>query len=70
MTRSEKSSQVSVFGMAMPGADGRALSPSSGRRQGPSVPRCSQADDDPGPPLNANATGRVRLSTPMSVYDT
>jgi len=51
-------------------ADGRALSPSSGRRQGPSVPRCSQADDDPGPPLNANATGRVRLSTPMSVYDT
>jgi len=28
-------------------------------RRGPSAPRCSQTDDEPGPPLKQNVTGRV-----------
>ena len=28
-------------------------------RRGPSAPMCSQMDADPGPPLNANVSGRV-----------
>ena len=30
-------------------------------RRGPSAPRCSQTDDEPGPPLKQNVTGRADL---------
>src|SRR5450755_3345295 len=33
-------------------------------RRGPSAPRCSQTDDDPGPPLKQNVIGREDLFVP------
>ena len=49
--------------------NGPVVTPSrTGARRGPSSPRCSQTDAEPGPPLNANVTGRsVRSSTLSSV---
>ena len=46
----------------------RGMLPSSGvtTRFGPSAPRWSQIDADPGPPLNAKQTGRVAEAAPLS----
>src|SRR5579875_499906 len=35
-------------------------------RRGPSRPRCSQTLDEPGPPLNANVTGRAGSCSPSA----
>src|SRR5699024_1431329 len=45
------------------GAAGAPASPDSTRR-GPSRPRCSHTVEAPGPPLNANITGRGASSVP------
>ena len=37
-------------------------------RLGPSAPRCSQIEAEPGPPLKAKQTGRVAASAPFSRY--
>ena len=42
------------------GGGGMAPSSLSSTRRGPSNPKCSQTDDDPGPPLNEKASGRPR----------
>ena len=38
-------------------------------RLGPSAPRCSQIDADPGPPLKTKHTGRVVGSAPSRRYE-
>src|SRR5580658_1200882 len=38
-------------------------------RLGPSAPRCSQIDADPGPPLKAKQTGRVAAGAFSRKYD-
>ena len=57
-TRSKCASQVS--GLSLTAYGGVGLLPSSGTttRFGPSAPRCSHTDDEPGPPLKAKHTGR------------
>jgi hypothetical protein len=38
-------------------------------RRGPNSPRCSQTELEPGPPLNANVTGRLALLGASTTYD-
>jgi hypothetical protein len=59
----------SVSALSTSAYGGGASSPASPEttRRGPSRPRCSQMLDDPGPPLNANVTGRSAASASSSV---
>src|SRR5208282_5342906 len=63
-TRSVKSSQVSALSTVTGGADGASDVRSKGRRHGPRLPRSSQAEAAPGPPLTAKVTGRLAGSAP------
>src|SRR5208282_5610459 len=63
-TRSVKSSQVSALSTVTGGADGASDVRSKGSRQGPRLPRSSQAEAAPGPPLIAKVTGRLAGSAP------
>ncbi len=68
-TRSLWASNVSALSASRyGGGSGLSTSPDTTRR-GPNRPRCSQMLDEPGPPLNANVTGREPGSAPSSVYD-
>src|SRR5215469_17842728 len=68
-TRSECLSKVWLLS-AMPygGGSKSPASPISTRR-GPSRPRCSQMLDEPGPPLNANVTGRAGVPSLSRTYE-
>ncbi len=67
-TRSKCASQVS--GLSLTAYGGVGMRPSSGTtmRLGPSAPRCSHTDDEPGPPLKAKHSGRVAALTPTISY--
>src|SRR5262245_16960118 len=67
-TRSEWASRVSALSTRPYGGGSRSPASPISTRRGPSSPRCSQTLDDPGPPLNANVTGRLLGSTSSRVY--
>ena len=61
-TRSATSSRECSLSTRRPGTgNGSPCGPSSTRR-GPKAPRWSHTEDDPGPPLKENTTGRVEVS--------
>ena len=66
-TRSKCASQVS--GLSLTAYGGAGIVPSLGTttRLGPSAPRCSHTDDEPGPPLKAKHNGREPASAPDSM---
>lgn len=66
-TRSVWSSQVYSLSTSWKGGFGIQPSISIFTRLGPIAPRCSHTDDDPGPPLNENVSGR-RAGGLSSVY--
>src|SRR5687767_9246799 len=57
-TRSKCSNQVCGLSTTAYGGGGIVPSSLTATRFGPTAPRCSQTDDDPGPPLNTKHTGR------------
>lgn len=60
-TRSVAGSQESGLATSLPGGGGGrggALSPMTTFRR-PTAPRCSQTEDEPGPPLKTKVIGRV-----------
>src|SRR5579859_1585734 len=57
-TRSECRSKVSLLSLRPYGGGARSPASPISTRRGPSSPMCSQMLADPGPPLNANVTGR------------
>jgi hypothetical protein len=59
---------VSVLSVSPYGGGVSAPASPATTRRGPSSPRCSHTLDDPGPPLNANVTGRCVASAPSRVY--
>src|SRR5579875_1604066 len=66
-TASTKTRSVNVshvYGLSLQRVDGVGGTPwsSNGTRLGPSAPRCSSTDAAPGPPLQANAIGRLEGS--------
>ena len=65
-TRSKCSNQLCGLSSTRYGA--AAMLPSSGTttRLGPSAPRCSQIEAEPGPPLKAKQTGRCAGTAPLS----
>lgn len=65
-TMSKCSNQL--CGLSSTAYGGSGMRPSSGTttRLGPSAPRCSQIDAEPGPPLKAKHTGRAAASAPCS----
>jgi hypothetical protein len=64
-TRSKCSNQLCGLSATAYGASGMLPSSGVAMRFGPSAPRCSQIDAEPGPPLKAKHTGRVRGSAPF-----
>ena len=64
-TRSVRSSQVASLSTRRNGGAGIVGSSGSATRRGPRVPRCSQTDAEPGPPLKLNMSGR-ELAGPAS----
>src|SRR2546430_2871417 len=67
-TRSEWASNVCALSTSPYGGAARVPASPLTTRRGPSSPRCSHTLDEPGPPLNANVTGRSAGSAPSSVY--
>src|SRR5215469_8733215 len=70
-TRSVLSSQVDSLSTNLTG--GGSVSPRSDNktRRGPSPPKWSHTEEEPGPPLNANVTDLVEASThPFKRYAT
>src|SRR5262249_9609482 len=59
-TRSVTSSSDDSLSTTLYGGGSRAPASPICTRRGPNAPMCSQMDDDPGPPLNLNATGPLR----------
>src|SRR5690606_38020482 len=66
-TRSDSSRMEYWLSVSLKG--GLGISPSSVNttRRGPSTPRCSQTDEEPGPPLKEKVTGRLALSRTPSI---
>ena len=60
-TRSVSSSSEYWLSVNLNGGWGRSPSSSNTTRRGPRTPRCSQTDDEPGPPLNENVSGRFEV---------
>src|SRR5262245_43794478 len=58
-TRSVMSSKDKSLSTSLAGGGGCVPSSCMNARFGPQAPRCSQTDDDPGPPLKQNVTGRA-----------
>ena len=68
-TRSDASRSENSLGTRRPGGGEARPSASRSTRRGPSTPKCSHTELDPGPPLNENVMGRFAFSsTPSSVY--
>ena len=65
-TRSKCSNQLCGLSLTAYGALGMLPSSGTTTRFGPSAPRCSQIEAEPGPPLKAKHTGRWRASAPLS----
>ena len=61
-TRSVWSSRVWGFSTNRPGGAGGLPWSSNHTRLGPKQPRCSQTEEEPGPPLKLKVTGRVEGS--------
>ena len=61
-TRSKCSNQDSWLSITVYGGGGIVPSSRMATRFGPSAPRCSQIEDEPGPPLKTKHTGRVFAS--------
>ncbi len=57
-TRSARSSQVASLSTSLKGGAGIVGSSGAATRRGPRAPICSQTDDEPGPPLKLNRSGR------------
>src|SRR5574340_1429910 len=68
-TRSKCSNHDSWLSVTAYGGAGIVPSSRITTRFGPSAPRWSQIDDEPGPPLNTKHTGRVAASTSARKYD-
>src|SRR3990172_2352765 len=70
-TRSVSSSREYSLSVNLYGGGGSSPSPFINTRRGPKTPRCSQTEEEPGPPLNENVRGRLDESlTPSFVYAT
>ena len=67
-TRSLTASSDSGLSASSYGGGKRLPASPISTRRGPSSPRCSQTLELPGPPLNANVTGRFS-SPPSTTYD-
>src|SRR5581483_7864072 len=67
-TRSVWSSHVYSLSTSSNGGEGMKPSFCIFTRFGPIAPRCSHTDDDPGPPLNENVSGRFPGLGLSSVY--
>src|SRR3954447_3712772 len=65
-TRSETRSSDSRLSVSPYGGRVRAPTSPIRTRRGPNSPKCSQAEDEPGPPLKAKVTGRLSGSTSSS----
>src|SRR5437667_10026619 len=58
-TKSDRSSRHSGLSSNLYGAGGVMPAFTVATRRGPNEPMCNQMDEDPGPPLYKNETGRV-----------
>ena len=68
-TRSKCSNHDSWLSVTVYGGGGIEPSSRMTTRFGPSAPRCSQIEAEPGPPLNTKHTGRVAGGAPSRKYD-
>src|SRR5947207_13714059 len=68
-TRSKCSNHESGLSVTVYGGGGIVPSSRMTTRFGPRAPRCSQIDDEPGPPLNTKHTGRLAAALSARKYD-
>src|ERR1700690_3471531 len=66
-TRSVCSSNVYSLSVSLKGGGGRLPSSCRTTRRGPSSPRCSHTEEEPGPPLKEKVMGRFPFSSTSSL---
>src|SRR4026208_752035 len=68
-TRSVSSKIEYSLSVNLYGGGGSSPSFCINTRRGPNTPKCNHTEEDPGPPLNENVSGRFDVSrTPSLVY--